>query len=343
MSSQSVFEGPRDSGDTAAAYADKRVLITGGLGFIGSNLARRLVAAGARVTLVDSLIPEYGGNLFNIQGIEDRVTVNIADVRDQYSMNYLVKGRDVMFNLAGTLSHIDSMKDPQTDLEINCRSQLSILESCRHHNRELKVVFAGTRSQYGRAQYLPVDENHPMRPTDVNGINNIAGEGYHLLYNAVYGIRATSLRLTNTYGPRHQMHHHRQGIINWFVRQAIEGSEITIYGDGKQVRDTNYVEDVVDAFLRAGLNDQVNGEALNLGGDAVSLIDLVKLVVELIGGSARYRSVPFPEAAQAIEVGDYVANWSKAKTSLGWQPVTALAEGMERTIAYYREHGKHYW
>jgi UDP-glucose 4-epimerase len=295
------------------------------------------------VVLVDSLIPEYGGNLFNTRGIEDRVTVNIADVRDQYSMNYLVKGQDIMFNLAGTLSHVDSMKDPQTDLEINCRSQLSILESCRNHNREVKVLFAGTRGQYGRAQYLPVDENHPMRPTDVNGINNIAGEGYHLLYNAIYGIRATSLRLTNTYGPRHQMHHSRQGVINWFVRQAIEGKEITIYGDGKQIRDTNYVDDVVNAFLLAGLNDGVNGEAFNLGGEPVNLVDLVALIVGLTGGQASYRCIPFPESARAIEIGDYVADWSKARAALGWHPSTPLADGMERTIAYYREHGSHYW
>src|SRR5579862_5219623 len=198
----------------AAAYAGKKVLITGGLGFIGSNLARALAEAGARVVLVDSLIPEYGGNRFNISGIEQLVTVNIADVRDQYAMNHLVQGQDVMFNLAGTLSHIDSMRDPYTDLEVNCRSQLAILEACRHHNADIKVLFAGTRGQYGRAERLPVDESHPMRPTDVNGINNVAGESYHLLYNQVYGIRATSLRLTNTYGPRHQMRHSRQGVIN---------------------------------------------------------------------------------------------------------------------------------
>lgn len=332
----------RDPASLAPGYENKRVLITGGLGFIGSNLARRLVDFGAQVTLVDSLIPEYGGNLFNIAGIEDRVTVNIADVRDQYGMNYLVKDRDLMFNLAGTLSHIDSMRDPYTDLEVNCKSQLSILESCRQHNREIKIIFAGTRGQYGRAQYLPVDEKHPLQPTDVNGINNNAGEAYHILYNQVYGIRAVSLRLTNTFGPRHQMHHHRQGIINWFVRLAIEGKEITIYGDGKQVRDTNYIDDVVNAFLIAGVSEDADGEVFNLGGDPANLLQIVELITRLTG-SPGYHCIPYPEDAKVIEIGDYIADRSKARRVLDWEPVVTLDDGMARTIEYYRKHRAQYW
>ena len=327
--------------DTAAGFAGKRVLITGGLGFIGSNIARRLAQHDAQVLLVDSLIPEYGGNLYNIAGIEDRVTVNISDVRDQFAMNHLVKGHDVMFNLAGTLSHTDSMADPFTDLEINCRSQLSILESCRHHNPDIKIVFAGTRGQYGRARYLPVDENHPLHPTDVNGINNNAGEAYHLLYNQVYGIRATSLRLTNTYGPRHQMHHHRQGIINWFVRLAIEGKEIPIYGDGRQVRDTNYVDDVVEALLLAALNEKADGEVFNVGGEPANLLELAEIITKLAGGS--YRTIPYPETARAIEIGDYVADSSKAQSMLAWQPRVGLREGLSRTVDFYRAEKEHYW
>jgi UDP-glucose 4-epimerase len=314
-------------------YRGKNVLITGGLGFIGSSLAHRLVRADARVTLIDSLITEYGGNLANIKGIEDRVTVNIADVRDEYSMNYLVKGRDIIFNLAGTLSHTDSMKDPYTDLQINCVSQLSILESCRKYNPGVKILFAGTRGQYGKAEYLPVDEKHLLNATDVNGINNTAGEAYHILYNNVYGIRACSLRLTNTYGPRHQMHHHRQGIINWFVRLILEGKEVSIFGDGCQVRDATYIDDVVEAFLLAGASEEVNGQVYNLGGFPAGLIEIVETLIDLRGG--RYKLVPFPPESKVIEIGDYVADGTKIKNTLGWAPKVELRDGLRMTLDYY--------
>src|SRR5437016_12773394 len=242
-------------------------MITGGLGFIGSNLARQLAALGADVLLVDSLIPDYGGNLFNIGGIADRVRVNIADVRQQTTMNYLVRDRAVIFNLAGQVSHIDSMRDPYTDLEINCRSQLTVLEACRNHNPDVKVVFAGTRQVYGRPDSLPVTEAHLVRPTDINGINKAAGEYYHLVYNTVFGVRACSLRLTNVYGPRQLLKHNRQGFIAWFIRLVLENNEVQVFGDGTQLRDFVYVDDVADAFLRAGASDACNGEVFNVGGD----------------------------------------------------------------------------
>src|SRR5512139_1362595 len=238
-----------------AAFQGKHVLITGGLGFIGSNLARRLAYAGARLILVDSLIPDYGGNLFNIDGYAHRVTVNIADVRDEYSMDYLVQGQDILFNLAGQTSHLDSMRDPYTDLEINVRSQLSILEACRKKNPDIKIVYASTRQVYGKPDYLPVDERHLLHPTDVNGVNKMAGEWYHIVYNNVYGIRAASLRLTNTYGPRMRVCDARQTFLGLWLRLVVEGREVLVYGDGRQVRDFNYVDDVVDAFLRAAAND----------------------------------------------------------------------------------------
>src|ERR671914_1017740 len=240
-----------------AFYRGRRVMITGGLGFIGSNLAHRLVSLGADILLVDSLIPDYGGNLFNIAGIEDAVRVNIADVRQQSTMNCLVRDHAVIFNLAGQVSHIDSMQDPYTDLEINCRSQLSILEACRRYNPAVKVVFAGTRQVYGKPDSLPVTEDHLVRPVDVNGINKAAGENYHLLYNNVFNVRACSLRLTNVYGPRQLIKHNRQGFIGWFIRLALEGGEIEIFGDGSQVRDFVYVDDAADAFMLAGATDSV--------------------------------------------------------------------------------------
>ncbi|MCX5778179.1 MAG: NAD-dependent epimerase/dehydratase family protein [Elusimicrobia bacterium] len=324
------------------SFAGKRVLVTGGLGFIGSTLAYRLVELNAIVTLVDSLIPDYGGNLFNIHGIEDKVKVNISDVRDISSMNYLVQGQDYVFNLAGTLSHTDSMKDPFTDLNINCVAQLSILESCRKHNPGVKILFAGTRGQYGKADYLPVDEKHLMHPTDVNGINNIAGERYHILYNNVYGIRACSLRLTNTFGPRHQMKHHRQGIINWFIRQILEGQKVKIFGDGKQIRDTNYVDDVVEAMLMAMESDKTNGEAFNIGHNPINLKDIVEQMIQ-IHGSGSYEIVPFPPDSKSIEIGDYIADYSKFSKATGWIPKVKLSEGIRNTFQYYKKNKQYYW
>jgi UDP-glucose 4-epimerase len=324
--------------DYRGFYRGRPVMITGGLGFIGSNLARRLVDLGADVLLVDSLIPDYGGNLFNVDGIADRVRVNVADIRQQSTMNYLVQDRDVIFNLAGQVSHIDSMLDPYTDLEINCRSQLTVLEACRNHNPSVKVVFAGTRQVYGRPDSLPVGEAHLVRPTDVNGINKAAGEYYHLVYNNVFGVRACSLRLTNVYGPRQLIKHNRQGFIAWFIRLAIEGQTIQIYGDGSQQRDFVYVDDAADAFLRAGASDACNGEVFNIGGDEpIAHRDLAALLMKLAGGgSVRY--VDWPADKKAIDIGSFYADSSKFKAATGWRATVALEEGLRRTIAFYREH-----
>jgi UDP-glucose 4-epimerase len=317
-------------------------MITGGLGFIGSNLARLLVDLGAQVLLVDSMIPDYGGNFFNIRGIEARVRVNVADIRQESTMDYLVRDRAIIFNLAGQVSHIDSMRDPYTDLEINCRSQLSILEACRRHNPGVKVVFAGTRQVYGKPDFLPVTEAHLVRPTDVNGINKAAGENYHILYNNVFGIRACSLRLTNVYGPRQLVKHNRQGFIGWFIRTAVEGGEIQIYGDGSQLRDFVYVDDAADAFLRAGASDECNGNVYNVGGDApVSHRDLVSVLLEVAGtGTVRY--VEWPAEKKAIDIGSFYADSARFHAAVGWAPCVPVREGLRRTVAYYREHLPHY-
>lgn len=327
--------------DARDYYRGRRILVTGGLGFIGSNLCRTLADLGARVTAVDSLLPDYGGNLYNLDGYEDKVRINIADVRG-HGMEYLVRGHEVLFNLAGQVSHIDSMKDPVTDLEINCTSQLRLLEAVRKGNPGLKVVYAGTRQIYGRPRYLPVDEKHLLQPVDVNGINKISGEFYHLVYHQVYGIRASSLRLTNTYGPRQLIRHNRQGFIGWFIRQAALGEEIQLFGDGLQKRDFNHVDDVVDAFLRAGATDAADGQVLNLGdAQPVSLVELTKLLIEVAGGGS-YRLVPFPEERKRIDIGDFYADISRAKAVLGWAPRVPLGEGLAATVAYYRRHKEHY-
>jgi len=322
-------------------YRGRKVLVTGGLGFIGSNLCRALADLDARVTAVDSLLPDYGGNLFNLQDYEDRVRINIADVRGN-GMEFLVRGHDVLFNLAGQVSHIDSMTDPVTDLEINCTSQLRLLEAVRQGNPDLKIVYAGTRQVYGKPMYLPVDEKHLLQPVDVNGINKISGEFYHLVYQQVYGIRASSLRLTNTYGPRQLIRHNRQGFVGWFIRKAAFGEEIQIFGDGLQKRDFNHVDDVVDAFLRAGALDAADGQAINLGDDTpVSLGDLVTVLLDVAGGG-RFTLVPFPPERKRIDIGDFYADIGKARALLGWAPTVPLRRGLEETIAYYRRHREHY-
>jgi UDP-glucose 4-epimerase len=319
-------------------YRNRRVMITGGLGFIGSNLAHQLVTLGADVLLVDSLIPDYGGNLFNVDGIRDRVRINVADVRQQSTMNYLVHDREVVFNLAGQVSHIDSMRDPFTDLEINCRSQLTLLEACRRNNPDAKVVYAGTRQVYGKPEYLPVTERHLVRPTDVNGINKVAGEYYHLVYNNVFGVRACALRLTNVYGPRQLVKHNRQGFIGWFIRLAVEGREIQIFGDGSQVRDFVFVDDAAEAFLRAGATDRCNGQALNVGGDQpVSHRELVTLLLE-VAGTGTMRLVAWPPDKKAIDIGSFYSDSRMFRELTGWQPAVDLKEGLARTVRFYRDH-----
>ncbi len=330
------------SAEYLAFYRGRRVMITGGLGFIGSNLARRLAELGADILIVDSLIPDYGGNLFNIRGIEDKVRVNIADVRQDTTMQYLVRDREIIFNLAGQVSHIDSMREPFTDLEINCRAQLSMLEACRRRNPRAKVVFAGTRQVYGRPERLPVDETHLVRPVDINGINKAAGEYYHLVYDHVFGVRACSLRLTNVYGPRQLIRHNRQGFIGWFIRLALEDREIEVYGDGSQLRDFVYVDDAVDAFLRAGATEACNGEIFNVGGlEPISHRDLVHLLIE-VAGSGRVRFVEWPPEKKRIDIGSFYTDWRKFQRTTGWAPTVPLREGLARTLAYYREHYAHY-
>ena len=328
-------------------YGGKHVLVTGGLGFIGSNLAIRLLELGAYVTIVDSLIPETGGNPFNIEPVQDhvRLSVRTVDVRDVLAMERLVRNQAVIFNLAGQVSHIDSMQDPFTDLEINCRSQLALLDTCRKFAPETKVIFASTRQIYGRVpeDQLPVDERQPPSPVDVNGINKLAGERYHVLYNNVYGIHTSVLRLTNTYGPRMLVKNNRQTAIGWLIRQAMDAEQITIFGDGLQLRDFTFVDDVVEAFLMAGANDAANGQVLNVGAiEPISLRELADLLIE-VAGSGSYELVPFPAERKAIDIGSVYVDDRKIRRVLKWRPHVDLREGLTRTIAFYRAHRAEYW
>lgn len=329
--------------DKYISYSNKKILITGGMGFIGSNLARALVHQGAKVTLIDSLIPQYGGNNFNIDDIKNEVVININDVRDKYAMEYLIKDQEYVFNLAGQTSHLDSMTDPKTDLDINAAAQLSLLEVCRAKNPHVKIVFASTRQLYGKPDYLPVDEKHPIRPVDVNGINKLAGEWYHLLYNNVYGLKTCALRLTNTYGNGMRIKDSRQTFLGIWIRRLIEGQPIEIFGDGLQKRDFNHVDDCVDAMLLAGQSEAANGKVYNLGSkEVIDLKSLAQLMVDLCPGS-QYKMIPFPPERKAIDIGDYYSDFSLICKELGWQPKMSLGNGLEKTLQYYKEHYRYYW
>lgn len=324
------------------SVSGRRVLITGGLGFIGSHLARRLVDDGAEVVVMDSLLPDYGGNLHNVADIRDRIGVHFSDVRDRHAIRALVSDVDLLFNLAGQTSHLDSMTDPFTDLEINATAQLSILEACREVNPGVRIVFASTRQIYGRPDYLPVDEHHPIRPVDVNGINKVAGESYHLLYDRVHDLAASALRLTNTYGPGMRVRDARQTFLGIWIAQVLRGTPITVFGDGSQRRDFTYVDDCVDALLLAA-EPQARGRIYNLGGDEViSLKDLADLLVD-VAGQGSVELVPFPGDRARIDIGDYFGTHALITDELGWTPRVGLREGLARTVAFYRENGEHYW
>ncbi|MBV9928261.1 MAG: NAD-dependent epimerase/dehydratase family protein [Acidobacteria bacterium] len=323
-------------------YKGRSALITGGLGFIGSNLARRLVEIGVEVTVLDALMPEQGGNPFNLRDLMGRVQIHTADMRDQKVVNHLVGGVDYIFNLAGSVSHLESMQEPLRDLELNCAAHVTLLEACRNFNPHVKIVFTSTRQVYGKPVYLPLDEQHRVAPLDVNGINKLAAEHYHLLYQRVYGTRTVCLRLTNTYGPRQLIHHNRQGFIAWFIRQAVEGGVIELYGEGRQRRDMNYVDDVVEALVLAGASEAAEGEVYNLGGDEpVSLAELAEELISLTGRGT-VRTVPFPPERQLIDVGNTHSSFTKIESALGWRPRTSLREGLRRTVEFYERHRTHY-
>jgi nucleoside-diphosphate-sugar epimerase len=324
-----------DERQAMAGFDGVRVLITGGLGFLGSNLARRLAPLGARVTLIDSLEPNQGGLLHNAAGIEDRVAIEIGDLRDAALLERVLPGQEVIFNLAGQTSHLDSMHDPQLDMELNCRAQLSLLEAWRRLAAEARVVFASTRQIYGRPDYLPVDEAHPLRPVDINGVHKLAGETYHRLYGEVYDLKAVVLRLTNTYGPRMRIKDARQTFLGVWIRAALEGRPFEVWG-GAQLRDFSYVDDVTRAMLLAAATPEAFGEVFNLAGSPpASLLETAEILAGLTGGGFEVRA--FPAERQRIDIGDYHADDRKFRALTGWSPQVGLAEGLGQTLGYFRE------
>ncbi len=325
------------------AFQGKKVLVTGGLGFIGSNLSIRLVELGAKVTIVDNMMPRLGGNLFNIEEVKDRIQINFSDVRDEHSMDYLVKEKDMIFHLAGQVNHVDSIRNPIQDLDINCRGTLVLLESCRKNNPEVKIIFSGTRGEYGASVKLPVGEDHPTNPKGIYAVTNLSAEKMVLVYDDVHNISGTCLRITNTYGPRHQMAHDEYGVLNWFIRKAIDDEPIPVFGDGHILRDFLYVDDLVDCFLQVANCPAAYGEVFNVGtGIPISFIDLAKKIVE-VAGSGKVAFTEFTKERKEVEPGDYYTDISKIKRVVGWTPRTSLEEGLRKTIAFYRKYKREYW
>ena len=322
-------------------FNGKNVLITGGMGFIGSNLAIKLVQLGANVTVMDSMLEEYGANIFNVKDIYDEISINYSDMRDENSLKYIIRGKDIVFNLAGQVSHQDSMTNPFMDLEVNTKAQLTLLETCRQFAPDIRIVFSSTRQIYGRPQYLPVDEKHPLSPPDVNGINKLAAEEYHRLYYDVYGLKTVSLRLTNTYGPRQLIKNARQGVIGWFINRAVTGETIKLFGTGEQVRDFNYVDDVTEAMCAVAVNDKACGQVFNLSGERASLKQIANMLIELTG-KGLLEVVPFPEERKKIDIGDFYGDSSKLTKVTGWEPRISLKDGLERTVDYYLKHAGKY-
>jgi len=324
-------------------FEGRKVMVTGGLGFIGSNLSARLVERGAKVTVVDNMIPRLGGNLFNVKEIADRIHLNFSDVRDGHSMDYLVKDHEYIFHLAGQVNHVDSIRNPIQDLDINCRGTLVLLESCRKYNRDVKIIFAGTRGEYGSSVRLPVGEDHPTNPKGIYAVTNLTAEKMVLVYQDVHKISGSCLRITNTYGPRHQMAHDEYGVLNWFVRKAIDDEVIPVFGDGRILRDFLYVDDLVDCFLQVALCEAAYGEVFNVGtGVPISFIDLAKKIVQ-VAGQGKVTFAEFTQERKEVEPGDYYTDISKIRRTVGWEPGTGLEEGLRKTIDFYRRHKKEYW
>ena len=324
-------------------FKGKKVLVTGGLGFVGSSLSIKLVELGADVLIVDNMLPREGGNMFNIEPVKDMLKVNISDIRNATSMNHLVKGIDYVFHIAGQVNHVDSVKNPLNDLSINVEGTLIIMEALRMNNPDAKVIFTGTRGEYGSSLKLPVAESHAINPIGIYAITNFAAERIVLTYHNLHNIKSVCLRITNTYGPRHQMAHDEYGVFNWFIRRAMDSEVIHLFGDGRILRDYLYIDDLTESLIATALSDKVYGEVYNIGsGVPLSFIELANKIIE-ISGSGKVDYTEFTSERKALEPGDYYADITKIKNAIGWQPKTTLDDGIKKTIDYYRKNKKHYW
>jgi len=325
------------------AYSRKKVLITGGMGFLGSNLAHRLVELGANVSILDAQLPLYGGNPFNLNGIENDVDVHIGDIRDENMVSEVVVGKDIIFNFAAQVSYIDSNLDPLLDNDINCRGHIILLESCKKSNPDARMLFSSSRMVYGRITGTPVPETHTTEPLSMYGTHKLSGENYHLMYYRSYKVPTTCLRIANPYGPRQQMKHSKYSILGWFIRMAMEGQTIKVFGEGEQIRDYIYVSDIVEGFLACGVSDECIGEVFNIGsGTGSRFVDMIKTILEVVD-NGEMEHVPWPEDYESVETGGYISDNTKLTNTTGWKSKVDLRKGIELTFDYYNEHRDKYW
>ncbi len=322
----------------------KRVLVTGGLGFIGSSLVLALVQRGVKVTILDNLSLTQGGNLFNIKSVEKNIQINYSDIRDASSINQIVQDKDFVFHLARQTDHIISQTDPFPDIDINIKGTAILLEACKKYNPKIRLINVGTRGQYGTAVTLPVSEDAPTNPKGIYELTNLAAEKMVKIYHDNFGIRSVMLRLTNIYGSRSQMKTNHYGVVNWFIRQAIDGEKISVFGDGLLRRDFLYIDDTIDAMVRCAMTHSCYGEVINIGHDKPdTFLQLVQTIVRIAGKKASYQFTPFSKERKAQEPGDFASDITKIKKLTGWRPTTSLAAGIRKTIVYYRKYKKNYW
>jgi UDP-glucose 4-epimerase len=324
------------------SFLDKNILITGGAGFLGSSLAHALVARGAKVTILDAMLPLYGGNLFNLEDIKDSVEFIQGDIRDEEIVRQVVVGKDIIYNFAAQVSYIDSKDQPFLDLDINGKGHLNVLELVRQFAPNARILFSSSRMVYGKILTTPVSENHPTDPLSLYGIHKLLAEKYYSYYTHTFGLDTVSIRIPNPYGPRQQMKHSKYSIVGWFVRQAMEGKPITIFGDGSQERDYLYVDDIVDAFLELTVHG-VAGEVYNIGSEErVTFGGMVDTVLAEVGSGSK-ECIPWPENYEKNETGNYVADTSKIEQITSWKPSVTLEQGIAKMVEYYKKNKAQYW